>query len=313
MLKKLLRGLKRRLISSNLIKPHLHQAPCAANDVKNARWYDAGDNVILTTIYSDQIIAVDRRDVSLAPHLILKGIWEMDLTLKCEALIKEISDPVIFDVGANFGWYGLVLSRFSADSSIHFFEANPNLIKLLQKTTLVNGLALRSTINNHAVSERSGDSLELSIQKYHLGSSSILQFSDSQLISYHENPKDLQKIRVQSIGLDDYCNAAKIEAINFLKVDVEGAEASVLKGAAAVISRSPDLVMMMEWNRSCYSDDILEIVSRFRTCEGLHRSGKWIDFSAALHRADSVHNFETMLGKLLNDTTRSAFDLIFKK
>jgi len=313
MLKKLLRYLKKRLVSGNLTKQLLHEISFFSNDTKNARWYYAGDNTILTTIYSDQIIAVDRRDVSLAPHLILKGVWEMDLTQKCEILIRQTSNPVIFDVGANFGWYGLVLSRFSANSSIHFFEANPNLIKLLQKTTLVNGLALRSTINNLAVSERSGETFELSIQKHHLGSSSIQQFSDSQLICYHENPEDLQRVRVQSMSLDDYCNAASIAEINFLKIDVEGVEASVLKGATEVISRSSDLTIMMEWNKSCYTDDVLQIVSQFRTCEGKHHSGRWVELSAALKDSDTVHDFEQTLDTILSDTTRSAFDLIFRK
>lgn len=313
MLKKLLRYLKKRLVSGNLTRQFLHEISRFSNDARNARWYYAGDNLILTTIYSDQIIAVDRRDVSLAPHLILKGIWEMDLTQKCEALIKQSSNPVIFDVGANFGWYGLVLSRFSDNSSIHFFEANPNLIKLLQKTTLVNGLALRSRINNLAISARSGETLELSIQKHHLGSSSLHEFSDSQLICYHENPEDLQKVRVQSMSLDDYCNASNIREINFLKIDVEGVEASVLKGATEVISRSSNLTMMMEWNKSCYSDDILQIVSLFKTCEGMHRSGRWVELSNALTNSDTVHDFEQTLDTILKDTTRSAFDLIFRK
>lgn len=313
MLRRLLRSLKRRFTAGNSTKRLLHEIAFFTNEAKNGRWYDAGDNTILTSIYTNQIIAVDRRDVSLAPHLILRGIWEMELTQKCESIVSQINDPIIIDVGANFGWYGLVLSRFSGQSSIHFFEANPNLIKLLEKTTLVNGLALRSTINNCAVSSRSGETLELSIQKHHLGSSSIHEFSTSQLTSYHEKPEDLQKISIQSISLDDYCNSNAIDAIDFLKIDVEGAEANVLAGASQIISRSPKLVMMVEWNKSRYGNDILATLAQFRSCEGLHHSGHWVDLSEALHGSTTVQSFEQALTTSLNDPTRSSHDLIFRK
>ena len=55
---------------------HLEEIAAFANDAKNGLFYHSGQDVILTAIFTGQIIAVDRRDVSLAPHLIINGMWE---------------------------------------------------------------------------------------------------------------------------------------------------------------------------------------------------------------------------------------------
>jgi FkbM family methyltransferase len=216
-----------------------------SSDVQAGRHFYAGNNTIFATLCTGQIIAVDRRDLSLAPHLILKGYWERELSLRCEHLVKTLQAPVIFDVGCNFGWYGLILSRFSPYSQIHFFEANPALIELLQKTTIANGFSLRSKIINRAVSSRSGKFLELSVPALHKGSSSVSGFNHD-LERFHENMLTIEKVSVESITLDDYCKEHSVDSIHFLKIDVEGSEADVILGAQMIIRRSPSLFILME-------------------------------------------------------------------
>jgi hypothetical protein len=71
--------------------------------------------------------------------------------------------------------------------------------------------------------------------------------------------------------------------------------------------------MLVEWNKSRYSNDILASLAQFRSCEGLHHSGHWVDLSAALHGSSTVQAFEQALTTCLNDPTRSSHDLIFRK
>jgi FkbM family methyltransferase len=290
----------------------LREIASFADDAKNGRHYHAGDDSILTTIYTGQIIAVDRRDMSLAPHLILSGKWEMELSRRCESIVQEIKRPVIFDVGANFGWYGLILSRYCPDSQVHFFEANPSIVPLLQKTVLVNGLALRSSINNCAVSSGSDESLILSIPRLHKGSSSVSGFSQS-LEKYYEGADDVEEVAIQSITLDDFCNRNSIDSIDFLKIDVEGFEGRVLSGSRQVIKSSPRLAIMMEWNKRRYEDDLLTILKEFRRCEGLGAEGSWVDLSPVLSKSDSIESFEEGAGNYLGKAEKNWYDLIFFK
>jgi FkbM family methyltransferase len=282
-----------------------------ANEAKNGRYYELGDGSILTTIYTGQILAVDQHDLSLAPHLILKGEWEKELTQRCEMIVREMENPVIFDIGANFGWYGLTLSRFSSNSHIHFFEANPDISTLLSKTVLVNGLPLRAKINNLAVSDKSGQALYLEVPKLHKGSSSVCGFNHD-LSEYYENKEDFSRFEVKSIKLDDYCKTHSIHAIDFMKIDVEGAEEKVIIGATDIVSKSTNLSIMLEWNIGRYTDKMTAALKCFNSCGAINCQGDWIDLSSDLRETSSVAQFEELVSKRLN-TKGKHYDLFLSK
>jgi len=282
-----------------------------ANEAKNGRYYPLGDGLILTTIYTGQIIAVDPSDLSLAPHLILKGEWEKELTQRCEAIVSKMKNPVIFDVGANFGWYGLTLSRFSSHSTVHFFEANPEIANLLSKTVLVNALPLRSQINNLAVSDQSGQVLCLEVPRLHKGSSSICGFN-LDLSKYYEAKDDFSSFEVTSTSLDDYCQLNSVPAIDFMKIDVEGAEEKVIVGAENTIRQSGNLAIMLEWNIGRYTNKMLTILKCFDFCAAFNRDGSWTDLSEELRLAGDIAAFERITSSKLN-TSKNHYDLFFGK
>lgn len=294
------------------IKDRLSEIALFANNAKNGIHYHMGDDVVLTVVYTGQILAVDRKDLSLSPHLILKGIWEMEQTRYCEALVSRFDNPVIFDVGANFGWYGIVLSRFSTRSTIHFFEANPSLIPYIKKSVLLNGKVLDSKINHNAVAGSSGDNLALYVPELHKGSASLAGFDAAFLQSYHENIESMESLTVQSVCIDDYCRENEINSIDFMKIDVEGYEADVLAGGQKTIASSPRLAVMMEWNRSRYPDTLLDLLKVFPVCEGINSDCVVDDLSGELRAATSIADFEAKVSKALRRDT-SFFDLYFRK
>ncbi|QNG26980.1 FkbM family methyltransferase [Synechococcus sp. HK01-R] len=285
-----------------------------ANASKNGRCYTLSDGTILTTIFTGQIIAVDWLDVSLAPHITLNGEWEMENTARCEEVVRKLGDnPVIFDVGANYGWYGLILSRLHSNSNIYFFEANSSLIPNLQKTTLLNGISLRSKIVNRAVSVASGDTLTLSIPGLHRGSASTQGFN-TDLEIFHEKSADVVQQKIDSISLDDYCRSESIESIDFLKIDVEGAEANVLLGAKGVIEKSSNLSIFMEWNRGRYPEEVFAIIKSFETCYSFDSSGRLVDLSDLLHNSLALAHFErNCANALCVDNNNSFFDIYLHK
>lgn len=280
-----------------------------ANEAKNGRYYELGNGTILTMIYTGQIIAVDQNDLSLAPHLILKGEWEKELTDRCEMLVRSLESPVIFDVGANFGWYGLTLSRFSSTSTVHYFEANPDITNLLSKTVLVNGLPLRAKINNLAVSDKSGEQLSLKVLRMHKGSSSIFGFNLN-LEKYYESEDAITTFKVESTSIDDYCKINAIGSIDFMKVDVEGAEEKVIVGAKETIAKSNRLSMMLEWNAGMYTEEMLRVLKAFKSCGGLDHEGNWQDLSAELKGAKDINNYERLVSSRLN-SQENRHDLFF--
>lgn len=283
----------------------LREISSFSNIAKNGLHYHAGENICYTLIFTGQIICVDRRDASLAPHLILQGIWEMELTQMCERFVARKKSPTILDVGANFGWYGLVLSRFSPTAKVHFFEANPSISTLIGNTIQLNGLRGRAFVINSAVSDQSGIELRLHVPQALKGSASLHAFNSS----IGETMGEVSTSDVQTISIDDYCANHAISEVDFIKIDVEGHEAHVLRGAQNVLNRSKECGLMMEWNCERYPSDIFDLLGSFNFCWGMRADGSFADLTHQFRNASSVETFEKAARSTLSKDV--LFDLLF--
>jgi hypothetical protein len=56
-----------------------------------------------------------------------------------------------------------------------------------------------------------------------------------------------QGIAVPMVSLDDYCRQRGVTNIDYMKIDVEGYEANVLRGATAIVAASPDILIQTEY------------------------------------------------------------------
>lgn len=159
----------------------------------------------------------------------LTGLYE-PMTLK--AAVKAASDtegnwPVIFDVGANVGLISLQIKNEIPAAEIHMFEADPGVYSQLKRNIDLNKNLQGLFPNQNAVSEKHGETL--SFVKSHSESESgwgRIQNSENQ---------SGQKFEVQTVTLDEYAAQNSIRRIDLLKIDVEGAEELVLKGASHLL------------------------------------------------------------------------------
>jgi len=149
-------------------------------------------------------------------------------------------DPIFFDVGANIGNYTNLLSKKYHNSKIHLFEPHPKNFKKLQNRKFGKNCFL----NNMALSEEEG-SIEIFDYKYNDGSSHASVYKEviekihkGEAVSYH----------VEKSTIDDYVSDKKIIEISLLKIDVEGHELQVLKGASKAINSGNIRIVHFEFN-----------------------------------------------------------------
>jgi len=141
------------------------------------------------------------------------------------AFLAGARDPVIFDVGANVGewtreiWAALGRGRYFA------YEPQQACADRL-KASDVPGL----TIVQRAVSDQPG---ELDLHADFAGSvvASLYQRADTYL-----DPQTCVE-RVQVTTVDEEMQAYGLDRIDFMKIDVEGAELQVLQGAQRALGR----------------------------------------------------------------------------
>lgn len=219
------------------------------NLIKNGQSIATGENEVLTRIYTGQLMYVDRRDVSIAPHLMMSGLWEHEITELFRRYIKP--DSVVFDIGANFGYFGLVAGAYNTEGRLYFFDANPVFEPLIKKSLLVNGLERRSKVVTCAVSAESGAKVRLMCDPDLWGGSTLCPPG-------HEGAENEPGTVIsETLSLDDYCKQHDISRVDVVKLDIEGHEQQALKGMLRVISENPRMVIFMEYTKGAYSEQFV--------------------------------------------------------
>jgi len=145
---------------------------------------------------------------------------------------------VVFDVGANIGQYSLLASRLvGAIGRVYAFEP---AIEVLQK--LRENIALNTPDNIHVIPK--AVAAESKNMQFFPASEEKDQDIGSLLPA--KGTRSNESIEVEAISLDDFCDSNSIDHVDFLKIDAEGFDLEVLKGASGLIDRNPDLVVMAE-------------------------------------------------------------------
>jgi FkbM family methyltransferase len=139
-------------------------------------------------------------------------------------------DSVIFDVGANFGYYSITLAdALGGRCRVFAFEPFPSTFSRLRHHIELNGLNGIIKAFPVALADKRGSAL-MEIDRGNTGAASLSDDKGDQ--------------RVDVTTLDDFCSENAIDRIDLLKVDVEGTEERFLVGGADTISRLTPLIFI---------------------------------------------------------------------
>ncbi|MBV1797195.1 FkbM family methyltransferase [Siccirubricoccus sp. G192] len=203
--------------------------------LKNGQTIYLGDHEALTRLYTGHRVYVDTRDVGICSHLMLEGRWEPWI----EAVLRETVKPGMrfADVGANFGYYTLLGSHWvGPQGRVFSFEANPDICRKLRKSVSINGFDDRATVFDVAVYSREAE-LEFAFVHEYSGGGAIGAGGPGQW--------ETHRVRVRAAPLD--LLLADQSSVDVLKIDVEGAEPEAIQGAAALLARSPQVTLVVEF------------------------------------------------------------------
>jgi FkbM family methyltransferase len=161
----------------------------------------------------------------------LSGVWEPCETDFMRLALKS-GDGVV-DAGANIGWFSLVAEQcVGPRGRVHAFEPQSKILPYLRRTMADNDLAGHVIVHALALSDRFGESaMSWDPAGANMGRAWLAE----------PHGKETGLGRVPTAPLDAILPD---EAIAFMKIDTEGAEALVLAGARRLIARSRPLIML---------------------------------------------------------------------
>lgn len=220
--------------------------------------YLGNNKAICTTIFGHKML-VDTRDMSLSPHLLIDGAWELHLSRILCGLIKP--GGIVVDIGANVGWYSLLAAKLvGGGGAVHAFEANPVVASFLNENSMINGYSDRVFVESKAVSDSTGV-VDFSLDDIYYCNSSVVN-----KVRPNKDGKDsLSLIQVPAVSLDEYFSPGR--RIDLIKCDAEGSEPDVIKGALRLLDDNKDIILVLEVNgRSKFE-------SRVEMIESLQRLG----------------------------------------
>jgi FkbM family methyltransferase len=160
------------------------------------------------------------------------------------ATVAAQPGDVVIDGGACWGDTALYFAdRVGLEGRVHAFEFSPGSLEILRRN-----LALNASL---------GERVEVVPEALWDSSGASIPFGEfGQLTSLAMPRTEANSGQVLTSTLDEWCERAKVERVDFIKLDVEGAELRVLKGSEATLRRDRPTVAVCVYHEDA---DLVEI------------------------------------------------------
>lgn len=219
---------------------------------------------------------------------LIKILWDYLLGNSYDEIIKYLPNLIsgtgtIFDVGANMGQYMCRLSKYFPSSTILSFE--PISVNYYCLNKMMRILKLKNVETyQYAISDKIGNAIM--VTPYIRGVPITTQSGLMDSVRY-SNESGLAKIEVSTTTIDNLVLAKKLSNVILIKVDTEGAEDKVLRGAIQTITRFKPLLILETGMENVEVMKLIDI--------GYHAyyfDNKLIPFGIGRRRGDLILRYE---------------------
>lgn len=182
--------------------------------------------------FIESILCKSPRFYLLIRHLCKSSDWEKD------CFINTIQRGwIIIEIGANEGYYTKLFSKLiDKNGTLHAFEPINETFQIL-KSNLENSYN-HINLHNLGVSSNNRESIFF-VPKNDSGQSSLRRHNS---ISWKN--REIMPVKCKVVKLDDFEPISKIHKINFIKIDVEGAELPSLQGAENILRKHKPILFI---------------------------------------------------------------------
>lgn len=197
---------------------------------------------------------------------LIRDNFESDERRRFAALIHKLQPKVFFDIGANFGLYSWIAKTVCPDCTVVCLEPDASNVRLLKRTIEANRID-NIFVMQKAVARSSGKMTFFSDEL--TGATGSLESPETrESFVQREFGRMPGIVEVETTTIDSL--ASHFGDPDLVKIDVEGAELSVLEGAMGLLERSAPLVFL-----ETAQDNKPVVGERFRSFYRFFKMSNW--------------------------------------
>ncbi len=206
--------------------------------------YVGNNRILARLVVGDTIFAflMPANDLLIVPATIARGEYEPALTRYFTRTVAGTDHCL--DVGANYGYYTCLMASLTPGGKVLGIEPDEAIFALMRDNLYINTLEPSAKALHAAVADRSGR-LTLHRRSTRSGNTSIIKYTSDYTASAGEQAA--MPFEVECFAIDDLLPRFD-GRIDIAKIDVEGAEPLVFRGARRTIHENPQIRIVMEWS-----------------------------------------------------------------
>lgn len=243
----------------------MNRSELEQKSISNARLIDEVGDYKWVRVLDTFEMYVHKDDKSVSPHLEKDGFWESWITVW---FMNNIGPgTVLFDIGANAGYYSFL--GYHLGAMVAAFEPNPVYFDMINATR--DRLEILNCFHTHniALSDKTGE-MTLHIPDGLHGSASLNKIPEG--YSFSDIPVNVDR-------LDNIYKTAGAGR-QVLKIDAEGEEERVIRGAEKFLNQTPHKMMVIEHTPKAYSQEFLSELSKKWTMKRIDYDGRPVPVTA---------------------------------
>lgn len=179
---------------------------------------------------------------------VLKEVWIKEIYDKHNVRVEK-GDTVI-DIGGHIGIFSVYAAHLSQTGKVFAFEPFIENYKRLENHKIINQKENLQVYNKGVANIEGTQTLYLSPDDNTGGH------------SLHLKTNSEYKIEIQTVNIIAFCEKEKIEIIDFLKLDCEGAEFEIVKSSEAILKKVKKIIMECHPFGENTCDEMVSIIER---------------------------------------------------
>lgn len=232
-------------------------------------------------LQGQRLLWLDLEDAFVSRGCLMDGYEPVESAF-VRANLRE--GDVFLDIGANIGWFTMLASTIVGGSGhIHSFEPRKPTVDYLRRSVQANALSDLISVHDVGLADRNGE--------WHLAWAKGTSNPGSSCLMEDAGGANLNTIAITLQALDDLA----IDKVDFIKIDIEGAEMLAMNGGSQTIARNRPVVM------SELHPKQLHLVSRASSADyiGWFKRQGYRVFLLEADRKDELDDFPQFLNKEL--------------